>query len=467
MAVILITHDLGVVAETADRVAVMYAGQVVEYCDVRAAFRRPLHPYTAGLQASLPRLGSHAGPPARHSRQRAESRRASRRAAGSIPRCPVAQDALPAASRRSTPFGDAPPLALLRADEIAAGTLEPGAGGRRPTMTARTDSLEVAATSRSTSPSRRGCSSRTVGQVQRRRRRVVLRCMTGEVLGLVGESGCGKTTTGRCVLRLIEPTERQRQVRGTGTRRAAAARDARACGAQMQIIFQDPYSSLNPRLTVGSMLTEALTIHGLARGQAARDRVAELLTLVGLSPSHAGRYPHEFSGGQRQRIGIARALAVEPEAHRRRRAGLGARRLDSGADRQPAARPAAADVADVPVRRARPVGGRAHQRPRGRDVSRQDRRAAPQRATSTAIPRHPYTVSLLSAIPVPDPDRKRAPHRAEGRRAEPGESADGLPIPSAVLHGAGHLLAGGSAAARDRARPLVGVSLRRRGSSAG
>jgi oligopeptide transport system ATP-binding protein len=135
----------------------------------------------------------------------------------------------------------------------------------------------------------------------------------GETLGLVGESGSGKSTTGRCILRLIEPTAGEVWFEG----RSVTALDAaafRALCRDMQIIFQDPFASLNPRMTIGAIIGEALTIHGLAPSrQAFNDRVVQLLETVGLQADHARRYPHEFSGGQRQRIGIARALAVEPK----------------------------------------------------------------------------------------------------------------------------------------------------------
>jgi oligopeptide transport system ATP-binding protein len=253
-------------------------------------------------------------------------------------------------------------------------------------------------------PIRKGLFAHTVGHVKAVDG-VSFDVHRGEVLGLVGESGCGKTTTGRCILRLVEPTEGSVRFEGREVT-TLNRRDLRALRREMQIVFQDPYSSLNPRLTVGSMLSEALTIHGLARGARARERVAELLVLVGLSPDHARRYPHEFSGGQRQRIGVARALAVNPKLI----------------------------VADEPVS-ALDVSIQAQIINLLRDLQRKmsltylfvahdlsvvehisDRVAVmylgkiAELADSAELyrnPRHPYTVSLLSAIPVPDPDRRR------------------------------------------------------------
>src|SRR5262249_15490368 len=134
----------------------------------------------------------------------------------------------------------------------------------------------------------------------------------GETLGIVGESGCGKSTLGRTILRLIEPSGGQSYFQGRNLL-ALSQRELRDARRQMQIIFQDPYASLNPRMRVGDIVGEGLEIHKLAKGRAKRDRVIELLRQVGLREDHYNRYPHEFSGGQRQRIGIARALAVRPQ----------------------------------------------------------------------------------------------------------------------------------------------------------
>ena len=160
-------------------------------------------------------------------------------------------------------------------------------------------------------PVRKGGMSHVVGAV-RAVDGVSFSIPRGETMSLVGESGSGKTTCGRAILRLIEPTSGTVQFDGIDVT-ALSKRELRRVRRRMQIIFQDPYGSLNPRMTVNSMLTEILRVHGLVPRAKRRDRVIELLDLVGLTPESADRYPHEFSGGQRQRLGVARALAVEPD----------------------------------------------------------------------------------------------------------------------------------------------------------
>lgn len=160
-------------------------------------------------------------------------------------------------------------------------------------------------------PIKTGLFSKTVGYVKAVDD-VTFSIKKGETLGLVGESGCGKTTVGRSILRLIEPTAGEVIFDGKNITNMSL-KDLKQYRKQMQIIFQDPYSSLNPRITVGGMLSEILKFHEIAEGDAAEKRVEQLLDIVGLRKIHARRYPHEFSGGQRQRIGIARALSVEPK----------------------------------------------------------------------------------------------------------------------------------------------------------
>jgi oligopeptide transport system ATP-binding protein len=235
----------------------------------------------------------------------------------------------------------------------------------------------------------------------------------GETLGLVGESGCGKSTTGRCVLRLIEPTAGEVWLEGKNV----ATLDHKALGAlrrDMQIIFQDPYASLNPRMTIGAIIGEALTIHKLAASRAEfEDRIVELLRHVGLNPDHMRRYPHEFSGGQRQRIGIARALAVSPklivcdEPVSALDVSVQAQVINLLADLQDQFRLSYLFIAhDLAV--VQHISSRVAVMYLGRIVE-----LAPAEELYEN-PRHPYTEALLSAVPTPDPTVKKQRLRLEG-----------------------------------------------------
>ena len=240
----------------------------------------------------------------------------------------------------------------------------------------------------------------------------------GETLGVVGESGCGKSTTGRCILRLIEPSDGMVEFDGRDVR-AMGSTALRALRRDMQMVFQDPYASLNPRMSVGAIVGEALTIHGIGKpGRDRRDRIAMLLERVGLKPEHMRRFPHEFSGGQRQRIGIARALAVEPrliicdEPVSALDVSIQAQVINLLKDLQDEFGLSymfiahdLAVVENISDRVAVMYLGRVVEIATARDLY--------------ANPQHPYTESLLSAIPVPDPKARRTRHRLKGELPNP------------------------------------------------
>ena len=250
----------------------------------------------------------------------------------------------------------------------------------------------------------------------------------GEVLGLVGESGSGKTTVGRTLLRLTEPTSGSIRFRGQDITRLSR-RALRPLRRHMQLVFQDPYSSLNPRMTVERLLATPLLVHepGLSRAQR-RHQVEEALDLVGLFPSAADRYPHEFSGGQRQRIGIARALMSRPELLVADEPVSRAGRFGASPGGEPAARPAAAAGARHGVHRARPGRGRHRVGPGGGDVSRAHRGAGGHAGVVHPPPRHPYTEALFSAVPDIDPAARRDRIILRGDAPSPVSPPSGCPF---------------------------------------
>lgn len=276
MSVMFITHDMGVVAEMADRVVVMLRGEKVEEGPAQQIFESPQHPYTIALLDAVPRLGSMTGRPNPEKFANIDIRRAEGddiKTSGSIE--------VGAPVETSTVRADAAPLlevkGLTTRFDIAAGLF-----GR---VTGRVHAVED----------------------------VSFSLQPGETLALVGESGCGKSTTGRSIIKLVEPTRGSVVFEGQELM-GLSATQMRPMRRDMQMIFQDPFASLNPRISAGSAIAEPMQVHGISSaGSEMNDRVAGLLDRVGLLPEHAARYPHEFSGGQRQRLCIARALGLNPK----------------------------------------------------------------------------------------------------------------------------------------------------------
>ena len=274
MSVMFITHDMGVVAEVAYRVVVMLRGEKVEEGPAAEIFHNPQHPYTKALLSAVPRLGSMNGRklPAKFANvdiSRAEGDEVKEQTGGE-----KLLDIRDTVRRENAPLLEV--KGLTTRYEIRKGLFG--------TATGRIHAVEG----------------------------INFSLQPGETLALVGESGCGKSTTGRSIIRLEEPTRGSVKFEGQELTKLNA-KQMRPYRRQMQMIFQDPFASLNPRMTVGDAIAEPIIVHELAKGQEARARVASLLQRVGLEPEHAARYPHEFSGGQRQRLCIARALGLEPQ----------------------------------------------------------------------------------------------------------------------------------------------------------
>jgi peptide/nickel transport system ATP-binding protein len=305
MSILFISHDLGVIGEIADRVAVMYRGKIVENAPVAELFENPRHPYTKGLLACRPKLGSRL----RRLRTVSDFMEVTTAPDGGIR---IVERVLGETAK--VEISDLPgrllhPQSVLEKlghvpDKTANLALRFVPQGTRPLLEVADLKVHF--------PIRGGVFRGTVGSVKAVDG-ISFDVYRGQTLGLVGESGCGKTTTGRAILRLVEPTSGVVRFDGT-TLSDLRGRSLRQVRRRIQIIFQDPYSSLNPRMTVESMLVEPMRAHRLAPSRRARrDKAVALLEDVGLEATHLRRYPHEFSGGQRQRLGIARALAAQPE----------------------------------------------------------------------------------------------------------------------------------------------------------
>ena len=312
MSILLITHDLGVVASMAHRVAVMYAGQIVEAGPRAAFFATPQHPYARKLFAALPGAGAR-GAALEVIPGQVPSLAAEFRGCRFVDRCDQAFERCRTEPPGWTRVGNGHVVRChLREREIASALVARPAAESAPRGDAGTPPLLEVRDLKVYFPIRRGILKRTVGHVKAVDG-VSLSIPAGRTLALVGESGCGKTTVGKGILQLVRPSSGEVRFSGAELTRLSGAR-LRECRADFQIVFQDPYASLNPRMRVHDILLEGMTSLGVLASRPAREaRILDLLEHVGMPADAQWRYPHEFSGGQRQRIAIARALSVNPK----------------------------------------------------------------------------------------------------------------------------------------------------------
>ena len=414
IALIIITHNLGVVARYADRVIVMYAARMVEQGAAEAVFHRPRHPYSMGLLRSVPRLDRPRGNRLETIEGLVPNLANAPPGCRFAPRCPF-----------RIPICDQEPQLFLtdtgavsrchRHVEIAEGKIgwaARGAGAQQSLAQHAEPLLSVRhLTKHFPVRARLGHKKTVVRAVED----VSFSIYPGETLGLVGESGCGKTTVGRLILRLEQPTSGEIVFEGTNLVEASPS-ELQAIRRKIQVIFQDPYSSLNPRMTVGQIVGEPLHVYKLVPdAKAEYARVAELLTQVGLRPELAERYPHQISGGQRQRVGIARALAMEPsfivcdEAVSALDVSIQGQIINLLEDLQRRLGLAYLFIAhDLAV--VRHISMRVVVMYFGRVMEITDR------DTLYREPLHPYTKVLLDAAPIPDPsiEKARAPRLITG-----------------------------------------------------
>ena len=437
MAVVWVTHDLGVVARLVDRVAVMYAGRIVELASTRDIFARPTHPYTAALLASLP------GPSAEH-------RKPLRQIGGSPPD--------PAQLDRGLPV----PVPLLLGRRALRGR---GAAADRTWPRPEGRLLEGAVDVGEVTLRAEGLVKEYAGRRGRPPVRAVrdvsLELEAGRTLGVVGESGCGKSTLARLLVGLEPPTSGSVEIEGEPAR-AGSTGERRALARRIQLVFQDPFSSLDPRLTVERALGEVLKVHHLADRDGRGSRISGLLEMVALPARFAARYPHELSGGQAQRVAIARALAVEPRI-------LVLDEPTSALDVS-----VRAEVMNLLIRLQEELQLTfvfiSHDLGMVRHISDEIRvmylgrvvEAGPYDLVLDRA-RHPYTRALAAAVPVPDPELEEERRDAGGERRPggPGRARGRLPLQPTLPARRGDLLLGRPAAARARPGPRGRLPRRR------
>jgi peptide/nickel transport system ATP-binding protein len=404
----------------------MYAARIIEQGSADDVFLQPAHPYAIGLMRSVPRLDLPRGTQLETIEGLPPDLRNPPPGCRFAPRCPYRLEACVQQDVRLAEVAPGHASACIRANEILAGTLV--------SSRARIASAELETSQQNGEPllvvehlkkyfavkaagaGFLSTETSTVKAVDD----VSLHVMAGETLGLVGESGCGKTTVGRAVLKLDEATGGSIRFGGTDITHSSHA-DMRGVRRKIQVIFQDPYSSLNPRMTVGQIIGEPMRVYKLvANRKAEHARVAELLSQVGLFPYMAERYPHELSGGQRQRVGIARALALEPtfivcdEPVSALDVSIQGQIINLLEDLQARLGLSYLFIAhDLAV--VRHISDRVAVMYLGRVVELADRDEL------YARPQHPYTKALLDAAPIPDPkvERGRAPRALRGEIPSP------------------------------------------------